>query len=52
MNETIRKHKLDKEKQDNLIASSLSEVDRLENLVENILIAAKIENDQYGFNRE
>ena len=52
MNETIRKHKLDKQKQDNLLASSLSEVDRLENLVENILIAAKIENDQYGFNRE
>lgn len=52
MNQTLRMHQLDKEKQDKLLASSLSEVDRLENLVENILIAAKIENDQYGFNRE
>ena len=52
MNETLRLRTLDKEKQNQLIASSLSEVDRLENLVENILIAAKIENDQYGFTKE
>lgn len=52
MNQTLRMHDLDKQKQDKLLSSSLSEVDRLENLVENILIAAKIENDQYGFNRE
>tara|TARA_Y100000385_G_scaffold158521_1_gene164354 strand:- start:41 stop:1030 length:990 start_codon:yes stop_codon:yes gene_type:complete len=52
MNETMRLRALDKEKQNQLIASSLSEVDRLENLVENILIAAKIENDQYGFTKE
>lgn len=52
MNETLKMRELDKEKQHKLIASSLSEVDRLENLVENILIAAKIENDQYGFTKE
>lgn len=52
MNETLRMRDLDKPKQHKLISSSLSEVDRLENLVENILIAAKIENDKYGFTKE
>ena len=52
MNETLKLRELDKEKQHKLIANSLSEIDRLENLVENILIAAKIENDQYGFTKE
>ena len=52
MNETLKMRDLPKDKQNTLLASSLSEVDRLENLVENILIAAKIENDKYGFNKE
>jgi len=52
MNETLIKRDLHKEKQIELLNSSLSEVDRLENLVENILIAAKIENEQFGFNKE
>lgn len=52
MNETIKKRSLAKEKQDELLQNALNEVDRLEGLVENILIAAKIENDQYGFNKE
>lgn len=52
MNQTLKMHELDKARRDKLLSSSLSEVDRLENLVENILIAAKIENDQYGFNQE
>jgi two-component system phosphate regulon sensor histidine kinase PhoR len=52
MNETLKMRDLPKDKQNKLLASSLSEVDRLENLVENILTVAKIENDQYGFNKE
>ena len=52
MNETIKKRDLDKSKQVELLNSSLGEVERLENLVENILIAAKIENDKFGFNKE
>lgn len=52
MNETLKMRDLPREKQNKLLASSLSEVDRLENLVENILIAAKIENDKYGFSKE
>jgi two-component system, OmpR family, phosphate regulon sensor histidine kinase PhoR len=52
MNETLKMRELPKEKQHTLINNALSEVDRLESLVENILIAAKIENDQYGFTKE
>ncbi len=52
INETIKMRELNREKEIELLDSSLSEVDRLENLVENILIAAKIENDKYGFNKE
>jgi signal transduction histidine kinase len=52
MNETLKLRDLPKDKQNKLLSSSLSEVDRLENLVENILIVAKIENDKYGFNKE
>lgn len=52
MNETLKMRELPKEKQHSLLNNALSEVDRLESLVENILIAAKIENDQYGFTKE
>lgn len=52
MNETVIMRDLPKEKQNELLKGSLNEIDRLEGLVENILIAAKIENDQYGFNKE
>lgn len=52
MNETLKIRELPREKEIELLDSSLGEVDRLENLVENILIAAKIENDKYGFNKE
>lgn len=52
MNQTIKKRDLPKNKQVELLDSSLSEVERLENLVENILITAKIDNNQFGFNKE
>lgn len=52
MNETIKMRELPKEKQNQLIDNSLDEVERLENLVENILLAAKIENNRYGFSME
>jgi two-component system, OmpR family, phosphate regulon sensor histidine kinase PhoR len=52
MSETILKRDLPKEKQQQLLTNSLDEIDRLENLVENILLAAKIENNKYGFSME
>lgn len=51
MNETLRIRELNKDQQKQLLTNSLSEVDRLENLVENVLIAAKLEN-HYGFSKE
>lgn len=49
MSQTLARHNLKEEQKNRLIENSLSEVDRLENLVENVLLAAKIDNDSYGF---
>lgn len=52
MSETLVKRDLPKEKQNQLLGNSLEEVDRLESLVENVLLAAKIDNNKYGFTKE
>ncbi len=49
MSQTLAKHNLNNEQKDRLISNSLTEVNRLQNLVENVLLAAKIDNDKYGF---
>ncbi|MCB0537604.1 MAG: HAMP domain-containing histidine kinase [Bacteroidetes bacterium] len=51
MNETVKNRDLPKPKQNELLEASLQEVNRLSNLVENILLAAKIENNTLGFNK-
>lgn len=51
INETIKNRDLPKTKQIELIDASLQEVNRLSNLVENILLAAKIENNTFGLNK-
>lgn len=43
--QTLQKHELDREKQKEIIANAINDTDRLNNLVENILLAAKIENN-------
>jgi two-component system, OmpR family, phosphate regulon sensor histidine kinase PhoR len=50
--ETLKKRELPREKQEQLLNNSLGEVERLENLVENILLTAKIENNRYGFSMQ
>ncbi len=50
--QTLLKRKLDQEKTDKLLNNSLSDLDRLESLVDNILFAAKIERDEPGFSTE
>jgi signal transduction histidine kinase len=45
--QTILKRDLDKEKQKEIIQNALSDTDRLNNLVENILLAAKIDNSNF-----
>lgn len=50
--QTLLKRRLDQEKTDKLLNNSLSDLDRLESLVDNILFAAKIERDEPGFSTE
>jgi K+-sensing histidine kinase KdpD len=50
--QTLQKHELDREKQKEIILNAISDTDRLNNLVENILMAAKIENSIYSIHKE
>lgn len=50
--QTILKRDLDKEKQRSFIESSLDDIERLDDLVENMLLATKIENRSYSFPKE
>ncbi|MFN8288596.1 MAG: HAMP domain-containing sensor histidine kinase [Chitinophagales bacterium] len=50
--QTLLKRKLDEDKTNRLLNNSLSDLDRLESLVDNILFAAKIERDEPGFSTE
>jgi len=50
--QTIATRSLDAETSKKLITNSLSDIDRLESLVDNILFAAKIERDEPGFSNE
>ena len=50
--QTLQKHELDRTKQKEIIANAISDTERLNNLVENILLAAKIENSAFPLNKE
>lgn len=50
--QTIMKRDLNEEAKKKFLHNSLYDVERLESLVENILIATKFENDTYGFVKE
>lgn len=50
--QTLQKHDLDREKQKEIIANAISDTERLNNLVENILLAAKIENSVFSLHKE
>lgn len=50
--QTLQKHELDREKQKEIISNAISDTDRLNNLVENILLAAKIENSIFSLHKE
>lgn len=49
MSQTLAKHNLKESQKNMLIKNSLNEVERLQSLVENILMAAKLDNNSYGF---
>jgi two-component system phosphate regulon sensor histidine kinase PhoR len=50
--QTLEKRDLDRVKQKEIIANAISDTERLNNLVENILLAAKIENNVYTLYKE
>ncbi len=50
--QTLQKHELDRNKQKEIISNAISDTDRLNNLVENILLAAKIENSVFNIHKE
>lgn len=50
--ETILKRDLDQAQQNSFLKNSLKDIERLDDLVENMLIATKIENQSYTFPKE
>jgi len=50
--QTLAKHELSKEKQAEIIKKAISDVDRLNSLVDNILLSARIENGEMLLNKE
>ncbi len=50
--ETLRKHKLDEQRQEKIIQSALQETDRLDVLANNILIASQLEGGGYVQSKE
>ncbi len=50
--ETLRKHKLDEQRQEKMIRSALQETERLDVLANNILIASKLEGGGYLQSKE
>ncbi len=50
--QTLQKHELDRGKQKEIISNAISDTERLNNLVENILLAAKIENSFFSLHKE
>lgn len=50
--ETLRKHKLDEQRQEKMIQSALQETDRLDVLANNILIASQLEGGGYVQSKE
>ena len=50
--QTLLKRELDRDKQKEILANAINDTDRLNNLVENILLAAKIENNVFASHLE
>lgn len=50
--QTLHKRELDREKQKEIISDAINDMERLNNLVENILLAAKIDNNVFALHKE
>lgn len=50
--QTLQKRKLEKEQQESIISKAIDETDRINNLIENALLAARIESRSFNLLRE
>ncbi len=50
--QTLQKHKLDETKQQELIGNALLETERLNNLIDNVLIASRLDSGEFLFKKE
>lgn len=50
--QTLQRRELEKSKQQEIIANAINDTERLNNLVENILLAAKIDESNFTFHKE
>lgn len=50
--QTLQKHKLDPEKQQELITNALTETDRLNALIDNVLLASRLDAGEFPFEKE
>lgn len=50
--ETLKKHSLPKEKQEQVLGNTLKDIDRLDQLIENVLLVTRIENPKSVINAE
>ena len=50
--QTLQKHKLDTEKQNELIANALTETERLNLLIDNVLLAGRLDAGEINFKKE
>lgn len=50
--QTLQKHKLEGEKQQELIGNALLETERLNNLIDNVLIASRLDSGEFIFKKE
>jgi len=50
--QTLQKHKLDELKQQELIANALLETERLNNLIDNVLLTSRLDSGEFTFKKE
>jgi len=50
--QTLQKHQLEPEKQKELIGNALAETERLNSLIDNVLLASRLESAEYSFKKE
>ncbi|MCE3229669.1 MAG: two-component sensor histidine kinase [Bacteroidetes bacterium] len=50
--QTLQKHKLDPDQQSELISNALNETERLNSLIDNVLLASRLDSEEFTFKKE